>query len=855
MLERSAQLNALTDSFAQVRDRSHGRLVLVGGEAGAGKTTLVRRFCDEQAGAARILWGACDALFTPRPLGPLFDIAGATGGELQELVGSDARPHEVVAALLRELQGGKPTIVVLEDLHWADEATLDVFRLFARRVEAVSALVLASYRDDELGRDQSLRIVLGELPTGGQVERVKVEALSRAATAQLAEPHGVDADQLYRTTGGNPFFVTEVLTGGGERIPPTVRDAVLARAGRLGPEARELLDALAIEPQLLDDGAASLDECLGSGMLSEATEGLAFRHELARLTIEDAIAPNRRVALHRAALSVLEARPAAAHEPARLAHHAEAAGDAQAVLRHAPQAAKSASSAGAHREAAAQYARALRFAGGLPPAKRAGLFSGRAYECYLIDQLDQAIDAQGSALACCREAGGVREEGDSLRRLAQMLGFAGRTAEAAKAARKAVALLEPLGPGPELAMAYGKLAQRYANWEDAESAIGWGTRALELADRLGDTEILVYALVSVGAAEFRGDAPKGREKLERALELARAAGLEDHVGRAFLNLVWLSARQRSFALAGRYLNAALEYSGERGLDYWRLSLLAVQARLQLDQGRWAEAAESAALVLRNPRTAPVPRVLAGVVQSLVRARHGDPEVWSLLDAALAQAEPTGELQQLAPVAAARAETAWLEGRHDVAAVAAEPALELALRCSASWEIGALACWRRRAGVDESTPPGAAEPYALELAGDFTGAAELWEQIGCPYEAALALAGADDDNALRRSLDQLQRLGAQPAATIVGRRLRERGARGLPRGPRAATRQNPANLTARELDVLELVAEGLRNAQIAERLFLSEKTVGHHVSAILRKLGAHTRGEASAEAVRLGIVPR
>jgi DNA-binding CsgD family transcriptional regulator len=404
-------------------------------------------------------------------------------------------------------------------------------------------------------------------------------------------------------------------------------------------------------------------------------------------------------------------------------------------------------------------------------------------------------------------------------------------------------------------MAYGKLAQRYLNWEDTDSAVVWGTRALELAERLGDTEILVYALASIGAAEFRVEASEERQKLEQSLELAQAAGLEDHVGRAFVNLVWRAARQRSFALAERHLEAGLEYSGERGLDYWGLLLLGCRARLQLDQGRWSEAADSAALVLRNPRTSPLPRVLASVVQGLVRARRGDPEVWPLLDAALAQSEPTGELQQIAPAAAARAEAAWLEGRHGESAEAAEAALELALRCSASWEIGELACVRRQAGIEHEIVPGAAKPYALELAGEWARAAQLWGQIGCPYEAALARAGADENDELRQALEQLQRLGAQPAAKAVARRLRERGARGLPRGPRRATRQNRANLTARELDVLSLVAEGLRNAQIAERLFLSEKTVGHHVSAILRKLEARTRGEASAEAVRLGLVPR
>jgi DNA-binding CsgD family transcriptional regulator len=429
------------------------------------------------------------------------------------------------------------------------------------------------------------------------------------------------------------------------------------------------------------------------------------------------------------------------------------------------------------------------------------------------------------------------------------LGFGGRTQEAAEVARKAVSVLEQLEPGRELAMAYGKLAQRSANWEDAEGAIEWGTRALELARRLDDTEILVYALTTVGAAEYRSGGPAGREKLERSLELARTAGLEDEVGRAFANL---STRQRSFAVADRHLQPGLEYCDERGLDYWGLSLLACRARLELDRGRWTEAADSAALVLRNPRSAPVPRVLACVVQGLVRARRGDPEVWPPLDSALAQAEPTGELQQALTVAAARAEAAWLEGRRREAIEATEASFEPALQRAIPLEVGELACWRWRAGVEEEIPPNAAEPYRLQISGDWSRAAELWAEMGCPYESALALGEADDEHALRQALGQLQEMGAAPAAAIVARRLRERGARGLPRGPRTATRENPAGLTSRELEVLGLVARGLRNQEIAERLFVSRRTVDHHVSAILRKLGVHTRGEAGAEAARLGI---
>jgi DNA-binding CsgD family transcriptional regulator/tetratricopeptide (TPR) repeat protein len=861
LLERSHELSALAAWLGAVADGSPGRLVLVGGEAGVGKTVLLRRFCDDNRGSARILWGACEPLFTPRPLGPFLDVAELTGGEFGRLVESSPTPFALVSALMHEL-AGRTTVLVLEDVHWGDEATLDVLRLLGRRIEATSTLVLASYRDDELERDHPLRIVLGELATHAASERLKLEPLSSAAVAKLAEPGGVDAPKLQRATGGNPFFVTEVIAAGGEQIPTTVQDAVIARAARLSAPARELLDVVAIVPPkaelwlleaLAGDLSDSLEDCLGSGMLTAEPGGVAFRHELARLALEETLTAPRRLALHRKALAALARPPAGAADPARLAHHAEAAGDAEAVLRHAPGAAARAAKLGAHREAAAQYARALRFAGdAFPATDRAELLEARAYECYLSDQLDEAIQAQERGLACRREVGDRRSEGDSLRSLARLLGFVGRTQEAAEACREAVALLEQLEPGRELAMAYGKLSQRCVNWEDVEGAIDWGMRAVELAQQLDDTEILVYALTSVGAAEFRTRRSQGQEKLERSLELAQAAGLEDHVGRAYTNLVWLATRERSFDLANRHLEAGLQYCDERGLDYWGLSLLGCRARLELDQGHWTEAADAAAVLLRDRHSAPVPRVLARVVLGLVRARRGEPDVWPLLDAALGQAEPTGELQQIGPAAAAWAEAAWLEGRPREAGEATRAPFELARGCPARWELGELASWRWRAGIDDGLAPGAAEPYALQIAGEWARAAELWAGLGCPYEAALALGDSDDEDAQRRALSELQELGAAPAAAIVARRLRKRGARGLPRGPRASTRRNPANLTSRELEVLELVAQGLRNAQIAERLFLSEKTVAHHVSAILRKLDVSTRGEATAEAARLGL---
>jgi DNA-binding CsgD family transcriptional regulator/tetratricopeptide (TPR) repeat protein len=856
LLERSDQLALLAESLAAVKETGCGRLVFVAGEAGVGKTALLRRFAEDLADAPRVLWGACDPLFTPRPLGPFFEIAEAVGGELERVVGEGAKPYEVVAELVRELGQRAPTVLVLEDVHWADEATLDVLRLLARRVETVPALVLASYRDDELDRAQPLRIVVGELATSPSTRRVTLEPLSGDAVATLAEPYRVNAVELHERTGGNPFFATEVLAGTGDEIPATVRDAVLARAARLGPEAKRVLEAIAVVPQqtelwLLDalagDDAAHVEECLGSGMLRPDADAVVFRHELARLAVEESLAPRRRLDLNRKALAAITAAPGDVRDPARLAHHAEAAGDVDAVLRFAPAAAERAASLGAHREAAAQYARAIRFSDHLPADERADLLERYAQECLLTDQYDDGIAALERALEHLRTLGNRLKEGEVLCQLSTFLWCPGRTIESERAVREAVALLEALPPGRELAWAYANLAQRREAAMRFPEAVALARRGLELAERLGEEEIAVNALGTIGICE------EGYDRLEEALHRAQRADLEEHVARIFIYLVLVAVSHRRHDVAAAHLEPGLGYCDEHGLELLRLYLLAWRARLELDQGRWSEAADSAAAVLRIPRTSTTPRILSLVVLALVRARRGDPEVWPLLDEAWALAEPTGELPRIGPVALARAEAAWLEGRAQVIDAETDAALDLARRRRARWFAGELACWRRRVGLDGAAGVDVAEPCALELAGDHVAAADAWARLGCPYESALALAHADDGEAVRRAHDELQALGALPAAVIVARRLRERGVRGLPRGPRPATRANAAGLTARELEVLALVASGLHNSEIAERLVLSPKTVDHHVSAILRKLGVRTRGQAAAEAARLDLV--
>ena len=812
LLERDELLARLEEARAE-----GGRLVFVGGEAGVGKTSLVREFT-ERVGEVR--HGSCENLAAPTPLAPFLDLGLAPD-----------EPRQVAAAALVL---GEP--VVIEDVHWADGATLDVLRVLGRRVDGSGAFVVATYRDDEVVGDHPLRIVFGELASARGVARLSVPRLSLAAVRELAEPSGADADAIHRLTHGNAFYVTEVLAAGGPELPATVRDAVLARVALLGAAARRLLGAISVIPGAAEvwllervavDDLLGLDECLASGVLRSDGGTIAFRHELARLAVESELSPHRRRALHADVLVALEPTG----DAARLAHHAEEAGDTEAVLRYAPDAGRAAAAASAHREAATQFGRALRHADGLPASDRAELLTSWAQELHVTGRHEDAAEAYVEAAELYRLLGDTLRQGDVLGRLPSTYIANGRNAEAEEASRQSIELLEQLPEGPELAQAYAMQGSLRMLSRDNAEGVAWGERALSAAERLGDEEGRSLALNMIGTSRLMaGEIEPGVESLLQSLELGRAMGSEIRVNSALGMLGSGLGEMYELEQAQVYLEEQIAFAEAHELfPRYSQSWLAC---VHLYRGRWDEVAPLARLAISS--TSQISQITGLIALGRLRARRGDPGASEVLDEALELAESGGHLQRLGHVRCARAEAAWLSGEPGRTADEARAAYPLALEKRHLWFSGELAYWQWKAGELDASPDWIGEPYRLQLGGDPHAAAAAWRERGCPYEAARTLADAGDEAAL----PELDRLGALPAAVELRRRL------GL-RGPRETTRDNPAGLTSRELEVLALVAEGLQNREIAERLVLSARTVDHHVSAVLRKLGARNRAEAGA----------
>ena len=868
LLEREAPLDAL---LAAARRAAAGRgcMVLLEGEAGIGKTSLLREFTARVDSGCRVLWGWCEALFTPRPLGPLQDMAHLLDPRVGALLDQDAAPERLFPALLKVLQDAEgTTVLVFEDVHWADNATLDLVRYLGRRVPLLRTVVVLSLRSDEIGADHPLPHALGDLPSGS-VTRITLEPLSAGAVMALAEQTGRSSADLYRITEGNPFFVTELLASTDAeptRVPNSVRDAVWSRLARLTEDERHVLEVMSIvpgsvEPWLIPallgaEAGIVVDRCVARGLLRRDENGsLAFRHELARQATLDRLPPTQQRALHAKVEAAIAERPAALANAllSRQVHHAAGADDGARVLELAPQAAAHAARLGAHREAASYLATALRYIDKAPPALAAQLHEDWSYEAGLtLLNYEAIIDARHRAIAIWRELGRIDKVGLNLRWLSRLHWRRGEAEQAEHFANEAVRELESLPPGHELAMAYSTRSQLQMLHYHFDQAIEWGTRAIALADQLGEVETRIHALNNVATSLLFGDRPGGRPHMEESLALALEHGFHDHAARAYTNFAEYAVVFKDFALAERLLSEGIAFATRHDLDSAAQYLLGRQSQLRMEQGRFREAETIANGVMNLERLPLVMHLPALTVLGRVRVRLGDPSGPALLEQALREGTATGEPQRILPVRLAMVEAAWLA--EDVRASHEQLAALAAMRIEDfnPWDIGELATWWRRCQMATALPMPKTRipsPRAAELRGDPAAAANEWSRLGLPYEAALALMqvrGAEAEAALSQALAILEEIEGRAAAALARTLAQRTGiASHLPkprRGPYAAARRHPAGLTQNEQQVLALIAQGMTNKEVARRLARSPRTVEHQFSAVLGKLNAANRME-------------
>jgi DNA-binding CsgD family transcriptional regulator len=858
LLEREAVLAELS-ALARRAARGAGRVVLLRGEAGVGKTTVITRFSAGLEASVRVVTGWCDPLGAPRPLGPLLDALADLDGAAADGLGTaiDSRDSAAIYRhLLTVLRDGQRRVWVIEDAHWADGATLDLLRFLARRIGSLPLLLLVSYRDEELDAAHPLAVALGEVARCAAVTRIGLEPLSHEAVAMMAADSGLNGERLHQVTGGNPFFVTEVLAAGVDALdrnmlPRSVSEAVWGRLARLSAPARETAHAaaicgpragLALLVKVCPGADAGLTECLNTGVLVAEGAVVSFRHELARRAALDQIPDYQRRVLHTRALAALTERRIPSETLGALAFHADQAGDEHAVIRYGPAAAERAAALGANREAADLYALILRHADTTPAEQKVIWLEQHALTSGLCGLGEAAVSSLRNAIALRDQLGDRLAEAEDLRWLSFMLWPMGRVSEAADAGVASLRLLEDLGPTPQLAWSLLNLTEQSV-WAFEPAAADYAARAIIVGTQVGDDAVVIRArgFAALGRV-LRTDT--GWDELEEAWRHAMAADAHgDKAGLLGAVVCGFAAGHYDLDRADRYIADFVAFCRHRDIYTFEVFGVSADALVGLHRGEWAHARACAEDVLTRPGLPAVHRILPRLTLALVHARRGEQPVAALLDEITACSGP--DQLRLFPVWAARAEAAWLAGDNETARHEAQTGLATIGADGDPWLVWQLNRWAQLSG-GPPTPvsiDGPLTPFQFEVNGDWHAAAQEWTRRGCPYEAALAQLGGDIA-AVTSALETFRRLGANAAARRARQRLTQlRGP--TPRTRRTDIRADPDGLSRREREVLTLIAAGNSDADIATKLCISPKTVGHHVTAILAKLGVENRLQAAA----------
>ncbi|HKC35906.1 MAG TPA: LuxR C-terminal-related transcriptional regulator, partial [Chitinophagaceae bacterium] len=764
---------------------------------------------------------------------------------------------------LLELKNKKQTtIIVFEDIHWADEATLDFIKFFARRITQIHCLFILTYRDNEIHSNHPLRNVLGQLPPDS-FTRLQLTSLSREAVEKLAQEKGWSGGDVYSISGGNPFYVTEILASYSPGIPDNIKDSILSVYNRMDEKAKHIWQILSVFPTAFEikylekmepSYATAIENYLDLKILILDKGFIFFKHELYRKTIESSLSPLVRIALNKKILELFRKSFEANHEIERIIHHAKNANEYEMVVHYAPLAAKQAEGLGAHIEAARLYLTAIEYYQGDDKNILIQFYESYAYECYLTNQVKEAIIYAGKSLAIWQGKNDPEKAGNCMRFLSRLWWLDGNRKKAENFGEQAIEVLSSQPSSPVKAMAFSNMSQLKMLFDQSAECIAWGEKAIVIARELGDEETLSHALNNVGSVRMiiQSSKQKGIELLQQSLEIALKNSYHDHSGRAYTNLGSIAVRMKDWGFAKKILDEGIQYCEERDLDSWRSTMLSMKARLNLETGNWTEAYSIADNLLKNENQPTAVTINALAVVASIKMRTGDTDVLPLLLEAETKAFETMEMQRIIPSLVALLEYEWLTGKIFITKEDLDRTTGMIGQSINYIENNEFAFWLLKARKLHFPLGEMYEGYDVSSVIRVRKAAAFWGKLGCPYEQALVLfEGTDDDK--RKAIKIVHELGANTVYEKMKFEMRALGIKSIPRGIRKTTSSNPANLTERELDVLQLLKEGLQNKEIGAKLFISPKTVDHHISSIFFKLDVNTRAKAVQEAIHLAII--
>lgn len=854
LLERDAARDRLRQALADA-GQGRGRVVLVSGEPGAGKTSLVQSFVDEVGDAGRVLWGTCDDLVTPRPLGALRDAARQAGPHLERRLTGEAPTDTMFEAVLAELaREPSPVVLVVEDVHWADDATLDVLTFVGRRLGDLPAMVVLTLRDDEVDAGHRLRFVTGVLPAE-VVVRIGMEPLSPEAVEKLV---GEGSDEVYALTRGNPFLVTELVAARQDGVPDSVAHAVLGRVGRLPEATRTLLDLVstvpgrvetwvldACDPQWIEHAVPAEDRQI----LRFEANTVAFRHELARRAVLEAMPSLRQRALHHRVLRALQTGDP---DPALLVHHAAGAGDDTTLLEVGPRAAEQAVRMGANHVARDLYARLAALGEHLEARQRAAVFESLSLTSFATCRLDEAAEAATDAARVWRSLDESAAVGRNLLWLCDVSYARCRGDERAHFADQAREVVDASADAGQRALLLAHGAALALRDRQLDEARAQAARVVELLSDVDDPYTSVMVLQTVGPTlAFLGE--DDGTLVARAADIARQHGMHFQTAWNAAMVAQLAVEGGDHARARAVIDEAATFAEDHEVLGPLRTMTGLLARVELLDGQWERAEDAARWVFAQREELGITELPALYALAWLQLRRGDVDAAASLDRLSMLSDEARAIEYELATVLLRAEHAWLLGDLEADADVVDElraVRQVAAGTALRFVLGAATTWLVRAGAEVEVPDRLPDAYVAALEGRWTDAAEAWEALGRPYERAEALVLSDESESMLEGLATLDLLGAKPLAAWTRSRLRELGVSRVPRGPSAESRANPANLTPRQLEVLGLLTEGLTNGEIGSRLFVSTRTVDHHVAAVLTKLGVSSRTEAAARAEEL-----